>query len=113
MSVVEARPGHLVVELGRARFPLPGQGDVGDAREIALAEHGVLLSRDAPGPSGALATLTAEVLTVAPRPSGPDVTLAVAGQRLTWRLTPGTALAARLPEPGETVWLSLLAVSLR
>ena len=113
VTVVEARPGHLTVELGRSRFVLPGQGDVGDAREIALAERGVLLSRDAPGPSGALATLTAEVLAVAPRPSGPDITLAVAGQHVTWRLTPGTALAVRPPVPGETLWLSLLSVGLR
>ena len=113
VRVAEARHGHVVVELGPVCFAIPGQGDAGDAREIALPDRGLLLSRDAPGPSGALATLPAEVMSVAPRPSGPDVTLAVAGQRLTWQVTPASALATRLPEPGETIWLSLLSVTLR
>ncbi|MEM0947697.1 MAG: ATP-binding cassette domain-containing protein [Pseudomonadota bacterium] len=113
VTIIEARQGQVTVELGRTSFTLPGQGAPGDAREITLDERSVLLSRDAPGPSGALATLTAEVLSVSPRPSGPDVTLGLAGQRLMWRLAPGSALASRLPTQGEVVWLSLLSASLR
>lgn len=112
VTVIERRAGHVTVELGASRFDIHGQGQPGDARRIAIPERGLLISRDPPGPSGALVTLACEVVSVAPRPSGPDLGLAVAGQQLSWRLEPGSGLAARLPAPGEKLWLSLLSAHL-
>ncbi len=113
VTVEGERAGHLTVTLGRVELTLPGHGAAGDARRIALPEGGVLLSRDQPGPSGALAVLPAIVHRVSRRPSGPELVLDIAGQPLAWRLEPGSGLAERLPEPGERLWLSILSAFLK
>jgi molybdate transport system ATP-binding protein len=113
VTVAEAAHGRIIVELDGARITLPGIGRPGDARRIALPPDAVLLSRDAPGPSGAAMVVRAEVLEVRPRPSGPDLTLRVAGQRLIWRLEPGSALSSQPPGAGEWLWMSVLSAILR
>jgi molybdate transport system ATP-binding protein len=113
VTVTGMHSGHVILDLGGVPLVLPGQGRAGDARTIALPAGGVLLSRDAPGSSGALAVLRASVVSVAPRPGGPDILLETAGQRLTQRLDPASPLAAQLPAPGAQLYLSILAAHLR
>ena len=113
VTLAEGQGGHVTMDLGPVRFSLPGQGRPGDARRIALPENGLLISRDPPGPSGAIAVVPAEAVAITPKPSGPDIVLAVAGQRLDWQLHPGSSLAERLPAEGERLWLSILAAHLR
>ncbi len=108
-----AHAGQVTLDLGGVQLVLPGQGRAGDARGISLPAGGVLLSRDAPGPSGALAVLPATVISVAPRPSGPDLVLEIAGQRISQRLDPGSPLATHLPGTGDRLWLSILSAHLR
>ncbi len=113
VTVVEAGHGRVIVDLDGARLVLPGYGRPGDARRIALQENSVLLSRDAPGPSGAALVIRAEVAEVRQKPSGAELTLRVAGQGLRWRIDPASVLAARPPGPGESIWMSILAATLR
>ena len=113
VTLEEASAGRARVRLGRTSFTLPGQGNPGDARRIALPENGVLLSRDPPGPSGALAVLPGNVTGVREKPSGSELHLDVADQALVWRIDPRSELAERLPEPGHRLWLSILSAHLR
>ena len=113
VTVEGGHAGHVQVALGPVRFTISGHGIPGSARRIALPSDAVFLSQDPPGPSGALAILPAELVEVAPRPSGPNLLLDVAGQRLDWHLDPASSLAGRLPAPGEPIWLSILSAHLR
>ncbi|MEM9032163.1 MAG: ATP-binding cassette domain-containing protein [Pseudomonadota bacterium] len=113
VTVARAGPGWVEAQLGDARMRLPGFGRPGDARRIALAPDSVLLSRDAPGPSGALVTLRARVLGARALSSEINLRLRVAEQSLTWRIDPGAPLNAPLPAEGEWIWISILAASLR
>ena len=113
VTVIDAMPGRVLVSLGEAELVLPGFGQAGDARRIALASDGLLISQQAPGSSGATATLAAEIAELRDDPSGPILDLRVAGQSLVWRLDPGSVMAQRPPQPGHTVWLSILSATLR
>lgn len=113
VTVVDAVPGRVTVEIDGGRLTLPGYGRPGDARRVAFAPEGLLISRDPPGPSGAATVLRGEVIAVRERPSGPDLTLRVAGQRLLWRIEHGTSLADVVPKAGERLWISVLAATLR
>jgi hypothetical protein len=92
---------------------LAGQGQPGDARRIALAPGSLMVSRHAPGASGATATLAGEVAGLRDDPLGLVLDLRIAGQSLSWRLEPGSTMAQSPPEPGQTVWISILSATLR
>ncbi|MBT8409893.1 MAG: ATP-binding cassette domain-containing protein [Alphaproteobacteria bacterium] len=113
VTVLGAREGMVTLELGGAQFDLPGQGERWDARRIALPEASALLSRDAPGASGALASLPATVTRIAARPSGAEVTVRVEGQLIALGLGPGAPLARDMPREGEQLWLTILSALLR
>lgn len=113
VTVQEARGDRVVVELGGSSFAIPGHGFPGEARRIGLPVGGVLMSRDTPGPTGALAVFPVEVREVLPRPSGPLLRLSVAGQLVDWPVDPGSALASEAVTVGTRLWMSLLDAYLR
>lgn len=113
VTVLGARDGRVSLQLGEAQFDLPGYGERWDARRIALPDHGVLLSRDAPGPSGALATVPAEVVRVASRPSGTEISVRVDGQIIALAQPPASPLAQHPPQEGQQLWLTIVSAYLR
>ncbi|MDU8941990.1 ATP-binding cassette domain-containing protein [Ovoidimarina sediminis] len=113
VSIAEKRGDRVRVELGPASFFLPGQGRPGDARRIGLPENGLLLSRDTPGPSGALAVLEVTVREVFQRPAGPVLRLDLSGQTFDWRVEQSSPLGQNVPRPGTRLSMSLLNAYLR
>ena len=113
VTVVGTEAGRVTVELDGARITLPGFGRAGDARRIALSGENVLLSRETPGPSGAIAVLRATVLGVRQLPSGPELLLGVAGQKIVWRVDAKSLLSDLIPPDGDWLWFSILAATLR
>lgn len=113
VTVIDAGPGQVLISLGDSEMVLDGYGQPGDARKIALPPDGLLISRHAPGPSGAAASVAAKVSALREDARGTILDLQVAGQMLSWRLAPGSVLAQTPPEPGQTVFLSILAATLR
>lgn len=113
VTVIDSGPGRVLVTLGDAEMVLVGQGQPGDARRIALGPGSVMISRHAPGASGAATALASEVAGVRDDPRGVSLDLRIAGQALNWRLEPGSTMAQSPPEPGQMVWVSILSATLR
>ncbi|MEL6517935.1 MAG: ATP-binding cassette domain-containing protein [Pseudomonadota bacterium] len=114
VSVVgPAGPGRLQVALGPTQFSVPGQGAVGDARQITLPPGGVLVSRQHPGESAALAVVRAQT-GAAHATDAPDaLRLVVNGQHLVLPMDAGSPLSQRRPDAGEELWLTILRATLR
>ena len=113
VSIAEMRGDRVRVELGPATFVLPGHGRPGDARRIGLPENGILLSRDAPGPSGALAVMSVTVRDVFQRPAGTVLRLDLSGQSFDWLIDKASPLGHDHPAPGAHLHMSLLNAYLR
>ncbi|MEL6643703.1 MAG: ATP-binding cassette domain-containing protein [Pseudomonadota bacterium] len=111
--VGQVSDGRLMVSLGSAQFTVPGYGAAGDARQVVLPAGGVLMSRDHPGETAALAVLEAQILASDPRRDREMTRLQVNGQTLELPLERGSPLHRNPPKEGSWVWLTLLRAVLR
>jgi molybdate transport system ATP-binding protein len=113
VTVLGSENGQALLELGGARFTLPGRGERWDARRIVIPEGGFLLSRSAPGASGALASLPVRVREARAVDGRLELALRVEGQLVTLTIPAGSELARSQPGRDESLWLSIVEAHLR